>query len=82
MKLVADESTTALLALLGSAIGTIVLTVGGAMTEQAALHNLMTGHLVLGAWEAWMGALALVAGLYLLGYREFWSRLVRLRRMR
>lgn len=80
MTSVADKSISTLFALLGSAIGTTAFTIGGAMTEQAALHNVSTGHLVLGAWEAWMGTLALLAGIYLFGYREFWPRLSRLRR--
>lgn len=80
MKPVVTESISELIALVGSAIGTAVFTIGGMLTEHAALQNVLTGHIVLGAWEAWMGTLALIVGLYLLGYREFWPRLQQLHR--
>lgn len=79
MKLLVYESVTELLALLGSAIGAAILTFTGILTEHAGIQNVLTGQVTLGAWEAWMGTLALFAGLYLLGYREFWSRFQQLR---
>lgn len=82
MKLVVSESFTELLTVIGSAIGSLILTFVGTITEQAAFQNLVTGHLVLGVWEAWMGTLALIIGIYLFGYREFWPRLQNLRHTR
>lgn len=79
MALLVYESIGELLGLIGSAIGSVLLTIGGALVEQAAVQNVLAGQLVLGAWEAWVGTLALTVGLYLLGYQECWPRLQRLR---
>ncbi|WP_436928105.1 hypothetical protein [Halosimplex amylolyticum] len=40
-----------------------VLTVVGALTEQASLHNLTAGQTTLGLWEAVFGAVLIYAGL-------------------
>jgi len=77
MKILVQESLVELLALLGSAVGTVVLSGIGMLAEQAAIQNVLAGQTLLGAWEAWMGSAVLFGGLYLLGYREFWFRLRR-----
>lgn len=69
------ESVIEALALVGSAVGTLLLAIIGFLTEQAGLQNVLSGHITVGAWELWMGTLAIVAGVYLVGYRQFWRRL-------
>ena len=59
-------------------IGAGVLAVTGVLAELAGVSNLATGHVALGAWELYMGGLALFVGLYLLGYREVVQRVRRL----
>ncbi|RRJ29190.1 hypothetical protein [Halocatena pleomorpha] len=68
-------SVTELLALIGSAIGSIVFTVSGMLIEHNSLQSVVAGHSTVGVWEMYMGGLALIAGLYL-GYQECWPRLV------
>ena len=79
MSPLASESIGELLALIVSAVGTVGFTVVGTITEQAALHDVLTGQLVLGAWEAGMGAIALVVGLWILGYGKLRPQLAALR---
>ncbi|MFT4957949.1 MAG: hypothetical protein ACI9PP_001186 [Halobacteriales archaeon] len=79
MSLLAIESLSELLGLTVSAIGTLAFTTVGAITEQAAIENLLTGHLVLGAWEAGMGAIALIVGVWILGAQKLLPRLRELR---
>ncbi|MFW5903374.1 MAG: hypothetical protein ACOCS7_01405 [Halolamina sp.] len=80
MSLLAIESFGELLTLVVSAVGAIAFTAAGTIAEQAALQNLLSGRLVLGAWEAGMGAIALVAGLWILGYQQLWPRIAESRR--
>ncbi len=75
MKDLATASAGELLELVGTAVGTLLFTAIGTITEHAALQNLSTGQTTLGAWEAAVGMLAIVAGLYFLGYQEFRPRL-------
>jgi len=75
MSLLAIESVGELLALVVSAVGTVAFTVAGTVAEYAALQNLLTGQPVLGAWEAGMGAIALIAGVWILGYQKLGPRL-------
>jgi hypothetical protein len=75
MSLLAIESISELLALVVSAVGTLAFTAAGTIAEQAALQNLLSGQLVLGAWEAGMGAIALVVGVWILGYGKLWPRI-------
>ena len=56
-------------------IGSGVLTAAGLLGERAALANLLSGHLALGAWCLLMGGTAIFAGVYLLGYLQLWPRL-------
>ncbi|MFB6134494.1 MAG: hypothetical protein ABEJ55_05855 [Halanaeroarchaeum sp.] len=55
-----------------SLVASGALTVGGVLTEEAAVSNVLAGHLPLGLWEGWMGAVALFVGVYLLGYRRLY----------
>lgn len=66
-----------LLALLGYALAAGVLTGLGALAEGAGLRSLGAGDVVVGLWFAYMGAVALFAGMYLLGYRGLLPRLRR-----
>lgn len=63
-------------ALVGSALGSTVFTLVGIVAEYAGIQSLAAGHSTVGAWEVWLGAVALFVGVYLLGYREFRQRLV------
>lgn len=64
-----------LLEIIGSAIGTVVFTLGGFLVEQAGLQNVLTGQTTLGVWEAGIGILFLFIGTYMFGYQELWPRL-------
>jgi hypothetical protein len=75
MKDIGIDSIVEGLTLGGSALGTMLFTMFGVLTEQAGLQNVFSGHVAIGAWELWMGTLALVVGLYLFGYQQFWVRL-------
>ncbi|MBV0924065.1 hypothetical protein KTS45_07590 [Halomicroarcula limicola] len=65
-----SESLVELLGLVASAFVAGLLTVVGALTESAGLTNLLAGQSTFGAWELWMGAILLYAGVYMLGYRR------------
>jgi len=67
LELAADLLFTAI-----SAVGAVVFTIVGVLVEQAGAANLMQGATGLGAWELFMGTLALFVGVYLLGYRTAW----------
>jgi hypothetical protein len=54
---------------IGSALAAVGFTVAGVLVDQAGLHNLLAGATAQGAWELWMGTLALFVGIYLFGYR-------------
>ena len=62
-----------------SAVGAVLFTVAGVLVDQAGLHNVVAGATAQGAWELWMGTLALFVGLYLLGYQTAWSSISGLR---
>ncbi len=68
-----------LLFLVLSAAGAVAFTVVGLLVDRAGLENLLAGAVAQGAWELWMGTLALFVGLYLLGYRTAWPSFVALR---
>ena len=76
MTAVASESVVELLGFVLSVLAAGLLTVVGALTESAGLANLLAGQSTLGLWELGMGALALYAGIYLLGYQRVVRRLV------
>jgi len=65
-----SESLVELLGLALSAVAAGVLTVVGALIENAGVADLLAGQSLFGLWELWMGALALYAGVYLLGYER------------
>jgi len=52
-----------------------LLTVAGALTENAAIADLLAGQSTFGLWELWMGGLLLYAGVYMLGYKRLWRGL-------
>ena len=74
IELVGDVLVTAL-----SAAGAVAFTVVGLLIERAGLDALLAGALAQGAWELWMGTLALFVGIYLLGYQTALPGLVGLR---
>lgn len=63
-----------------TALGSALFTVVGLLTERAAIANILAGHSTFGLWELYMGALALVVGLYFLGYERAWGQFRALRR--
>lgn len=69
-----------ILALIGSAVGSLMFTIGGVVIEHSSLQSVVAGQSTVGLWEMYMGGIALIVGLYLLGYRECWPRLVAYRR--
>lgn len=71
-----SESIAEIISLIGSAVGSLVFTVSGVVIEHSSLQNVVAGQSTVGLWEMYMGAIALIVGLYLLGYRECWPRLV------
>jgi hypothetical protein len=64
-----SESIPELLELLLSTLLAVGLTVGGALTEQAALADLSGGISMFAIWEVYMGLVLLYAG-YTLGTRR------------
>lgn len=56
-------------------LGTLLFTVMGIVIDRAAVENILRGQAMLGSWELLMGSLLIFVGVYLLGYREFWTRL-------
>lgn len=79
MKVLLTESVGEIVILLATTIASFGFTLLGMVAELAALQNVFSGHTVVGVWEAGIGILALLVGIYLLGYRELWSRVQRLR---
>jgi len=75
MQEVMYDSLAELGAIILSAIGSGVLTLAGVLTEQAGIQSIIAGEFMFGLWELWMGSLAVVAGIYLLGYQNVWCRL-------
>lgn len=66
----ASESVVAVPEILVSLILAPVLTIAGALTEQAALADLSAGVSAFALWEVGMGLLLLYIGAYMLGYRK------------
>jgi hypothetical protein len=69
------ESGAELVVVTVSALGSIAFTLAGVAAESAGIQRLLAGDVVFGLWEVWMGGLALVTGIYLLGYCNVWQRL-------
>jgi hypothetical protein len=67
--MVGSESVPELLELLLSTLLATGLTVGGVLTEQAALADLSGGISAIAVWEIYMGLVLLYAG-YTLGSRR------------
>jgi hypothetical protein len=65
-------SLTELLSLLLTAAAAGILTVAGALTENAGVADLLADPSVFALWEVGMGALLLYVGVYMLGYRQVW----------
>ena len=59
-------------------LGATLLTVAGVLIERFALALVESGNVKLGAWAAFVGAMAFYFGPYLLGYHETRPRLRRL----
>ena len=63
------ESLVDVLATLAAVVGSVAFTVVGVLVDRAGLEALLGGAVAQGAWELWMGTLAVFVGVYLLGYR-------------
>ncbi|MFC6861958.1 hypothetical protein ACFQGE_00620 [Halomicroarcula sp. GCM10025817] len=74
MNAIVTESVAELAGLVFSLLAAGLLTVVGALIESAGLANLLAGQSTLGLWELWMGAIALYAGVYMLGYKRLVAR--------
>lgn len=61
------------------ALGAGVVTLAGLLAEESSIQALLGGHAITALWYAYMGAIALYVGVYLLGYREVRPRVDRLR---
>jgi hypothetical protein len=70
------EPLAELLGLLLYAALSVAFTVSGVVIEHLGVTRLATHPDPFGIWLAYMGALGLYAGVYLLGYRELVSRAV------
>lgn len=57
------------------AIGAVLMTAGGLLTERASLHELAAGDGTLAIWLGFMGLVMLYGGLYLMGYQGVVKRL-------
>lgn len=66
-----------LLAWLLTALAAGALTVLGVLAEGQGLANFTAGHEMVAVWFAYMGAIALYAGVYTLGYRTLLLRIAR-----
>jgi len=66
----ASESVVVVPELLVSLILSPVLTIAGALIEQAALADLSAGVSTFALWELGMGLLLLYIGMYKLGYQK------------
>jgi len=69
------DSLAELLAVLFYAVVSVVLTYEGLLSESAALGQFTGGHVGLGVWYLIMGALALYAGVVLIGRDRLLPRL-------
>ena len=63
------EPLVDVLATLAAVLGSVGFTAVGVLVDRAGLEALLGGAVAQGAWELWMGTLAIFVGLYLLGYR-------------
>lgn len=61
------EVGTELVPFLFRAVGAVVLALAGTFVEFNAISTLLSGDLLLGGWLLYVGALALYAGLFVLG---------------
>lgn len=65
-------SLTELFSLLLSALAAGLLTVVGALTENAGVADMLAEPSVFAVWEVGMGLLLLYTGVYMLGYKRVW----------
>lgn len=64
---------------LAEIVGTGLAIALGVAGEEASLSPFAAGETILGLWFAYIGTLALFVGVYLLGYRALFERVVRAR---
>lgn len=76
MRIDAYGTLAAFVAAAADLLGTIVLTYIGFEAERLAIADLAAGEFAVGAWLLVMGAIALFAGLDLVGRRRLLPRLV------
>ncbi|ELZ19103.1 MULTISPECIES: hypothetical protein [Natrinema] len=70
MTSIGPELLTESLSLLVYTVVAGVLTVGGALVEQASLQHLGAGEAMIALWLAALGGVMLYAGVYGLGYKK------------
>ncbi|MFA9416107.1 hypothetical protein [Natrinema sp. HArc-T2] len=70
MTSIGPELLTESLSLLVYTVVAGVLTVGGALVEQASLQHLGAGEAMIALWLAALGGVMLYAGVYGLGYQK------------
>ena len=73
------EHLAELLDVVAYAAASLLLSAIGVGVEGMGIGNLVAGDPILGAWEAFMGAIAIYVGLYLLAYRELRPRIAAIR---
>lgn len=78
MKAVLADVAVEALTVIGVAVGALVFTAVGMVTELSGVQSLQAGDLEAGLWLAYMGGIALVVGVYLLGIRTFLPAAARL----
>ena len=64
---------------LAEIVGTGLAIALGVAGEEASLSAFAAGETIFGLWFAYIGTLALFVGVYLLGYRALFERVVRAR---
>ena len=70
------EAGGELLAVLAYSFATSILTLLGVLAERTSLQQYAAGQDASAVWLAFMGAVALYAGLYMLGYRGLLTNLL------
>ncbi|SDD07999.1 hypothetical protein [Natrinema hispanicum] len=76
MTSIGPELLTESLSLLVYTVIAGVLTVGGALVEQASLQHLGAGEAMIALWLAALGGVMLYAGVYGLGYQKVLAKYV------
>lgn len=70
MKQFISDGFVELLSFLATLVGSILFSATGLLGEQAGITNVLSGNIVFGTWELYMGTVALGVGIYLLGIKQ------------